>query len=618
MKPIHMGVLAHVDAGKTTVTEAFLVHSGIKQRMGRVDSGTTTTDSMALERQRGVTIRASTISFYWKGQKINLIDTPGHVDFIAEVERSLAILDGAVLVLSAKEGVQPQTRVLFEALQRLRIPTILFINKIDRVGACTDAVCADIQAKMTTRIVRMQHIAGEGARDATVCPLGDASIDLLEAIVMRDDALLAAYLADQPISSDACLRSLHQAVQECALFPVYAGSALHDIGIDALMDAIALYCTGSGDEKASLSAMVYKALWSETGQKQVYLRLFSGTLRLREKIPVVNRAESVHIKALCAVTGDRCTPVHQIHAGDIAMLPDSPLRCGDFLGAVPAAYQDAAKTLPLLTVGIAPGSPADRSRLLSALQQLSEEDPFLHVHIHAQTGEISVRLYGAFQREILEAMLLERYGLAVKCTPLMTLYKEKPATSASAEIRIGAQANLHQAGIALTIEPLPAGAGNRYETLVSYGALEKPFQNAVDEGVRMGLSEGLGFEITDTRVLFTDMDYSSVTSTPADFRRLAPQVIRKALEAAGRTRVEPWLAYTVRTPTAMAKKVIASLSKLGATLNTVQHGETECSIEGEAPLDTTKEFAVTLMALTQGTGIFSTRFAAYRETPNAQ
>ncbi|MDR0896590.1 MAG: TetM/TetW/TetO/TetS family tetracycline resistance ribosomal protection protein [Oscillospiraceae bacterium] len=615
-KILNLGILAHVDAGKTTVTEGILVHSGVKRQGGRVDDGTTTTDSMALERKRGMTIRAATVSFIWQGVKINLIDTPGHMDFIAEVERSLAVLDGAVLVISAREGVQPQTRVIFEKLVAMRVPTLLFINKIDRVGARAEAVCAQIRQLLTPNIVPMQRTEGEGSREAAVFPLSLCEGVLLETLADADEALLSAYLSDAPLTEADARAALRRQTHACALYPLYLGAALRDVGIMPLLDGIVTHLTPDALPaiNAPLSAYLYKIEWDAQGRKCAYARVFSGALRLRDRAAHLGHDAPVHLRGLLRPVGGAMVPTDCIEAGDIGLLADiAEVRCGDFLGERHPLPVGISPTEPLLSVQITPPPDAGRAALLDALTRLTEEDPALQLAIRADTEEITLRLYGLLQREIIEALLLERFGLRAVFSPVRTLMREQPMREARAEMRLGQRGNLHAAGIALTLTPLPTGRGNAYVRNVSYGDLSRSFQNGVEEGVWQGLREGLGHEIVDTQVTFTDMDFSSVTSTPADYRRLAPEVLRRALASVPLRRLEPWVAFTLTTPAEFQKKVLPVLNPLRAIVQSITHGETECVVRGEAPLDTTKQFAAQLQALTRGQGGFGTVFLAYRE-----
>ncbi len=613
MEIINIGILAHVDAGKTTLTEGLLVHSGIKRRMGRVDTGTATTDSMPLEKQRGLTIRASTVSFPWNGVKVNLIDTPGHMDFIAEVERSLSVLDGVVLVVSAREGVQQQTRVLFEKLKAMRIPTIFFINKIDRTGASCEGTLAEIARRLTPHVLPLQAATVLPGEEPVIRPLSLAEGPLHEAIVEMDESLLAEYLVGKPIPEATCQTVLAERVRACAVYPALFGSALRDIGVAPVLDAVTTFFHGSGDAEAPLSAHIYKVEWDEHGRKRHTARVFAGRLAVRDWVPIAGGEERIQVKGLLAAQGGKYTPAESLTAGDIGVILDAPgLRVGDYLGEITPPPGGITPTPPLLEATVAPLSPAERPALLTALERLVEEDPSLQLRIVPATGEISLRLYGPLQQEILSALLLERFALHAAFSTPQPIYKETPSATCTAEIRLNAPGNLLRAGIALRIEPLPPGTGNQYETLVSYGDLTRSFQTGVADGVAAGLLQGLGCAITDARVLFTDMDYCSVTSTPADFRRLAPEVLQKALGPCPRTRLEPWLAYSASIPEGHTGRVIPALVKSGASPEEVEPLGTECRLTGHIALEKARTVSLELPGMTQGRGVFVTSFAGYR------
>lgn len=615
-KIINLGILAHVDAGKTTLTEGLLVHSGVKRQRGSVDKGTTTTDSMALERQRGMTIRAATVSFPWKGVKINLIDTPGHMDFIAEVERTLSVLDGVVLVVSAREGVQPQTRVLFQKLRQMRMPTLFFINKIDRQGVDLAGVVRQMRETLSPHLVVMQAAQGAGSRDCRVEALSLREGPLFEELVSRSDRLLADYLAGKRVPVQALIRLVRRRTQDARMYPTYLGSALGDVGVEPLLSAIPQWFGGRGDPSAPLSAYVYKVEFTQ-GRKRAYLRLFSGSLAVRQRVPVTGQEQPVQVKALLALGQGALSAAQELAAGDVGVVPDAPeLRCGDFLGAVTRRRGASDWAQPLLQLSLTPDVPGERPRLLDALSQLTQEDPLLSVEPDAATGEIRVRLFGRLQLEILTGLLLERYGLTVRCSPLKTLFKEQPLQPACARIALGAPGNLLRAGIELAVEPLAPGSGEHYETRVSYGSLEKSFQNAVAEGVQRGLAEGVNCPIADVRVTFTGSEYDSVTSTPADFRRLAPLVLHRALQAAGLRRLEPWQRFQLFAPIGLNKKLVSALTALRASLEEIEFTQSEVHLSGLVPLDTSKDFASELGILTQGKGVFLSQFAKYLALPD--
>lgn len=608
---INLGILAHVDAGKTTVTEGLLYHSGAKKRMGNVDRGTTTTDSMALEQQRGMTIRSSTVSFRWKGKKVNLIDTPGHMDFIAEVERSLSVLDGVILVISAKEGVQPQTRVLFHKLRELKIPTILFLNKLDRLGVDLNAVYEEIRTQLTENLLRMQTVSGEGGGMLELWERTLRDGDFLEEVSGFSDRLLSRFVEGALVSEEELLRELRKGVRRGTLFPLFQGSALNDVGITPLLDALTDCFGHPADSGAVLSAYVYKLERDAAHRKRLYCRVFSGSMAVREKLTVLRSGELFTVRNLLAAETGKYVPTDCIAAGDIGVLLDVPeLNCGDFIGAAYHRRNCSSTAEPLLSVVIAPQKEEERKALLYALQELEEEDPFLAFQFEPCSGKLSLRLFGNLQMEIIEALLLERYGLRVLFQRPTTVYKERPAGLGKSTL--GFDNSLHcEAGITLSVEPLPPGSGMQYENSVSYGFLEKPFQNAVLEGILQGLEEGLGYAVTDVRVCFLDAEYSSVTSTPSDYRHLAPEVVRLALKDAGTERLEPWVHYRLTAPLGTEKRVFSELFKMRATTDEILYTQQELHITGSVPFDTSHDFPPLLLSFTEGKGMFETKLWRY-------
>ena len=576
--------------------------------MGRVDSGTTTTDAMTLERQRGMTIRASTVSFTWEGAKINLIDTPGHMEFIAEVERSLTVLDGVILVLSAREGVQSQTRVIFEKLKERKIPTILFVNKLDRVGADLAALSKEMAVSLTPDGVWMQEAKGLGTRDLRIADLPPDKGILQEQILERSDALLERYLNGETVPSRDYEAELIRLTRQAKAYPIFMGAALHDIGVTALLPAVRRFLCGHGDAQAPLSACVYKVEWAEGRRKRIYLRVFEGALNVRQQVAVAGQEQPLRVKALYALRDGQILPAQRLEAGDIGLMTDEPaLRCGDILGVPPSGSRAYPTAVPLLRASMAPELPEQRAALLSALMELTQEDPFLELRLNEKTDEICLRFFGSLQAEILQALLLERYGLKTQVSTLRTIYKQTPRKPVTASIRLGQAGNFHRAGIVLSLAPLPAGSGAVYETRVSYGDLEKSFQNGAREGIMQGLEEGLGEEATDVKATFLEADYDSVTGTPAAFRRLGPEVVRLALETAGVRRLEPWQRFTLRAPLALQRQTLALLHGSRALPESVTADDEEVAVHGTAPLDSFQAVPAAFQVLTKGRGLLDVK-----------
>ena len=403
-RTLNLGILAHVDAGKTTLTERLLYAAGVIDEIGSVDAGTTQTDSLALERQRGITIKSAVVSFAVGGVTVNLIDTPGHPDFIAEVERVLSVLDGAVLVISAVEGVQPQTRVLMRALQRLRIPALLFVNKIDRAGAREEHVLRAISARLSAAIVPMGFTRGLGTRAAGFTPWREqdtgARARLAETLAERDDRILAAYVDDErAVPYRRLRRELAAQARRALVYPVFFGSAVTGAGVPPLMTGLAeLLPAAGGDAGGPVCGRVFKIERGAGGEKVAYVRMFSGTIRARDH----DRDDK--ITAIAAFERGPATPRTSLRAGQIGELwGPHDIQIGDHIGQPPPGgkrHQFAPPTLESVIVARRPG---DRAKLSAALRQLAEQDPLINVR--QARDETSVSLYGEVQKEVIQATL---------------------------------------------------------------------------------------------------------------------------------------------------------------------------------------------------------------------
>jgi len=612
LKPIiNLGILAHVDAGKTTVTESLLHIAGAVKKAGRVDHGNTVTDSMRLERERGITIRSTTVSLIYKDVKINILDTPGHTDFIAEVERSLAVLDAALIVISAREGVQAQTTVLFRALQRLKIPTLIFINKLDRLGADYPAVLAQIQQLLTPHALARQSIQGEG-REVRVktLPLSSSS-DILEALFQFDDDIANLYLSNQEISLSRLSNSYQRAVAACNLYPVYAGVALLETGIPELLEAIATELPRVSHSSQELSALVYKLEFNERFGQLCYLRLYGGAIIMRKLVLVYGTDSSFRVTLLLSPDMGELKPVDYVAAGDIAvLLYNEVLKVGSILGDTPTPIRKISIAEPLLLTRVCTDSSIPRPKLLEALHQLCLEDPLLELSKNQQTGALEVRVFGQVQMEILRALAMERYGIDMTLEEPQTIFRERPAKMGEGIVPWGETP--FQAGMGITIEPLEEGAGIQYETKVNYGYLYASFQNAAREGLTNALKNGLcGWEVTDAKITLVQATYNSVTSTPADFRNIAMVAAIRALNNAETDMLEPILSYTLTVPKDMVSRATYDLNMMHATLAHIEAQGNETIYSGQVSLNASKNYSQSVAAYTKGTGIFSVRLCGY-------
>jgi ribosomal protection tetracycline resistance protein len=384
-RTLNLGILAHVDAGKTTLTERLLYTAGVVDAVGSVDAGTTRTDSLALEQQRGITIKAAVVSFPIGDVAVNLIDTPGHPDFIAEVERALSVLDGVVLVISAVEGVQPQTRILMRALDRLRLPTVMFVNKLDRAGADYDRVVDDIRRKLTPAVVAMSSVANAGTRDAAVATRGDGDAQfrsqLVDVLAERDDSLLTAYVDDEAHLSPARLRrALAAQTKRALVYPAFAGSAITGAGVDALAHAIPEFLPAARrDEGGEPAGLVFKIERGAGGERTAYVRMFSGALRVRDRVRYRRDAEG-KVTAISVFADGGDAQQSAVHAGEIAKVRGlGEIQIGDHVGATPARPATHEFLRPTLEAVVEPVDDGARHRLRIALTQLAEQDPLIDV-----------------------------------------------------------------------------------------------------------------------------------------------------------------------------------------------------------------------------------------------
>jgi ribosomal protection tetracycline resistance protein len=618
--------LAHVDAGKTTLTERLLHAAGVIDEIGSVDDGSTQTDSLALERQRGITIKSAVVSFTIGDVAVNLIDTPGHPDFIAEVERVLSVLDGAVLVVSAVEGVQAQTRVLMRALQRLRVPTLIFVNKIDRRGARFETVLQGIRDKLSPAIVAMGSAGGLGTRGASFAPYraGDAPFarELVELLADHDDALLAAYVDDESAVSYARLRGgLAAQARRARVHPVFFGSARTGAGVDELTAGIAdLLPAAEAGGDGPVSGTVFKIERGPRGEKIAYVRMFSGTVRTRDRLRIGGDGEG-KVTAVSGPDGGAAIAAGQI--GKLWGLGD--VRIGDAIGtprtAAPGRQSFAPPTLETVVV---PRRRADRGALRVALDQLAEQDPLIDLRQDELRQEISVSLYGEVQKEVIQATLANDFGVDVTFRATTTICIERPdGTGAAAEI-LGEEPNPFLATVGLRIDPAPIGSGVEFRLEVELGSMPFAFFRAVEETVKETLRQGLhGWEVTDCTVTMTHSGYAarqshahavfdkSMSSTAGDFRNLTPLVLMSALRRAGTRVYEPMHRFQLEIPADTLGAVPPVLVQLGGVPQATAIRGPTCTLEGEVPAARVHELRRQLPALTRGEGILETAFERY-------
>ena len=624
MRTLNLGILAHVDAGKTTLSERLLFTAGAIDHVGSVDAGTTQTDSMELERERGITIRSAVASFLVGDLAVNLVDTPGHPDFIAEVERVLGVLDGAILVVSAVEGVQPQTPLLFRALQRLHVPTLIFVNKIDRAGADPERVVGEMARRLSPALVPM----GED-NEAHRTNLAETLADL-------DEAVMRAYVTDEGAIPYERLRAeLGVQTRRGAVHPVFFGSAGKGVGIESLLDGVVeLLPDGIGNAEAPVSGRVFKIERTAAGERVAYVRLFAGTMRPRQRVQVGGKGEEkpTQIKVFAPSGGPRRDVLGPTEMAVIRGL--GMVRVGDAIGDPPPGEDVTARfPKPALEAVVYAKDPAQQGSLRAALSQLAEQDPLIDVRQDELRHEISVSLYGEVQKEVIQQTLEREYGIAAGFRETTVVCIERPGRVGEAEEILAARThanitgrssptstNPFRATLALRIEPLAPGSGVefvsdvevRYVPLYIFNTVEA-FSTQMESYVREALAEGLyGWQVTDCRVTMTDSGYGAPATGASDFRLLTQLVVAAALQRAGTWVCEPLAEVSLEMPASTAHAVLAMLGRLGGRVRGQFTANELTRAQAVMPVARVRTLQHQLPGLSMGEGILETRPGGYQ------
>ena len=618
MKIINIGLVAHVDAGKTTLTEALLLKTGALRKAGAVDQGTAFTDNMAVERARGISVKAASVSVVYEGVRLNLIDTPGHVDFASEVERALSVLDAAVLVVSSVEGIQAQTEILYEALRATDTPVIFFINKIDRVGSDAERVRKDIAERFGVSLLPFNTLTNEGGRSASVSPLAFSDDAMQEAAAELDEALLETYLSGEVIPESALFRVTDKAIADGTLCPVLFGSGLYSLGVETLLTILASRITphkNNTEDPDKLSGVVYRITHDKTMGRVAHVRLFGGTLKNRDSILLTppggfaedNVPPPEKISQIRRYDGEKFTDLGEASIGDVVALCGlSRARVSDILGEVSDKLGYPLST-PLLQVRVMPSTP----EVLAAFRELEAEDPHLALEYNEEDREIVIAITGSIQIEILRAVVKDRYGLDVDFSAPTVIYKETPS-----KIGYGHEAYTMPkpcwAIIDLKIEPLPRGAGYQFESIVPNNDLFYKYQTHVALELPRALKQGLyNWEVVDLKVTLVGGNHHTIHTHPLDFFLATPLALIHGLEDSGTTLLEPMQTWRVSASEELVGRVISDIISMRGSYDTPMMKDGQFTMEARVPVATSMDYPVRLASFSSGKALLSTRFAGY-------
>ena len=669
----NVGIIAHIDSGKTTTTERILFYTGRSYKIGDIDEGNTQMDWMEQEKERGITIVSAATTTFWKGMRINIIDTPGHVDFTAEVERSLRVLDGGVVVFDAEEGVQSQSETVWRQADKYKVPRITFINKMDKLGADFEGTVGEIRDRLgATPIIMMYPIGKESEFRGVVDILEmksyiwgkdekgieyDISDEIpeevkdkvahykarmIEQISETDDTLLEKYLNGVEISKEDLKKALRKAVIGYKLIPIYAGTSLRNKGVQPLLDGIVDYLPSPMDLKEitglepttkevltrqltneeTFSALAFKIQLDPHVGKITYTRIYSGTLKSGSYVTNMNNGRKERVSRLLLMHANQREEIEEAYAGEIvALVGPKDTKTGDTIADEdhPIILEQITFPDPVISLAIEPKTKADQEKLSYALQRLSEEDPTFQVKVNHETNQTIMAGMGELHLEILVDRMKREMGLHANVGKPQVAYKETISKFTEAEGKYIKQTGGHgQYGhCLLKLEPLGRGEGFKFINAVRGGSIPSEFIGSVEKGVKQALEKGvlLGFPVVDLSVTVYDGSYHDVDSSDIAFQIAGTMAVQDGAKKAGMVLLEPIMKLEVTVPDEFMGTAIGDVSsRRGKVLGTEKRNKVTV-IKASAPLAELSGYATVLRSLTEGRGVFYMEPSHYEEVP---
>ena len=670
----NIGLAAHIDAGKTTTTERILYYTGRVHRMGEVDEGTATMDYMDLERERGITITAAATYATWKGWQINIIDTPGHVDFTIEVERSMRVLDGVIVVLSAVEGVQPQTETVWRQANRYRVPRIAFINKMDRTGADYFRVLREASEELGIPFVPVQVPVGQEAafrgiidvierrqylytdelgtrvEEQEIAPEYRAKVEEMRLRVIElacevDEELEARFICDEPISPEDIRRALRKGTIAMRLVPAFCGSALKNKGIQLLLDGVVEYLPSPLDlppirgwhpqtneevirhpnPSEPLAALAFKVTTDPFVGRLVYVRVYSGVLRKGDLVLNATRKTRERVGRIVLMHANYREDVDQLVAGQIgAVVGLRKTYTGDTLcdERHPVLLEPIHVPETVISVAIEPRSQADSDRLAKALHKLADEDPTFKAHFDEETGQTIISGMGELHLEIIVSRLQREFGVQARVGQPQVAYKETLSRPTRVEGKyIRQTGGRGQYGhVVIEFEPIAADRELEFENRITQGRIPENFIPPVEAGLREAMRAGgpRGYPVVGIRARLVDGSYHEVDSSDVAFKLAAMQALREALRRGGSVLLEPIMRVEVSVPPEFVGDVLSDLKRHRAQITRLEtHADQPSIIQAQVPLAEMFGYASRLRTMTQGKGTFTMEFLRYEPAPEA-
>jgi len=614
----NIGIIAHVDAGKTTITEQMLYLAGELRKPGKVDNGTSVTDNLKVEKDRGITVRSAAIRFEYQNTVINLIDTPGHSDFCGEVERALSVLDGAVLVISAAEGIEAQTSLLWNYLEALNIPTIIFINKIDRMNADVEKVIENIQTNLSEKIVVLQNQVQEATSKANIAVIdlnyskNNWFEDFTEKVAEQDDDLLTKYLNDEILDQDEILQSFRTSCQTAKLCPVLLGVAKNGIGIKELLQAIIDYLPKPEIEKTKqLSATIFKIQHDSILGKLAFVRIVSGSIKPKDEVFNATLDLTEKVNQVKFPTTKRWQETLELSAGEVGVVTGlKSAQIGDQLG-ISSDSSNMHLSVSPFTVQVIPDDSKDYSALAEALSTLNIEEPNFNFDWDREEKQLSIEVMGYIHIQILQQTILDRFGLHVTLTDPTIIYKETPSKSAEGFDEY-TMPKPCWAICRFQIEPGETGTGIVYKSLVSQDKIALKYQKEITREIPNALKQGTkGWEVTDIKVTLIEGEDHEVHSRPGNFIIATNLALMKALQASGTSLLEPILSYSISISEEKCGRVMSDIIRMRGNYEPPEMKDGTALIKGKIPASTSLDYQLILNSISAGKAAFRTSFHSY-------
>ena len=664
----NIGIMAHIDAGKTTTTERILYYTGKIHRIGEIDDGAATMDWMAQEQERGITIQSAATTTYWKDYQINIIDTPGHVDFTAEVERSLRVLDGAVAVLCAVGGVQPQTETVWKQADEYHVPRICFVNKMDRIGADFFGAMQDLKVKFNANPVAMQLPIGSESNFEGVIDLvkmkeyrfdpaddGETIIEseisferlgqaqewqekLIDEIASSNDEIAELFLSGEEIPEDMLKKEIRRRTINREIVPCFCGSSRKNCAVQPLIDAIVDYLPAPDEVPAAVgfhtkkeenvdvkcdangpfSALVFKIQYDREAGSLCYVRVYSGKIKASEQVFNVGKKKRERVNRILRMHANKTEPMDCVEAGDIAVIIGLKLaQTGDTLGSegMPILLENLKFPEPVISVAIEPDTMSERDKLKEVLEILSKEDPTFTSRDDAETGQLIISGMGELHLDVLVTRMKDDFKVAARVGAPQVTYRESVTAACDHvekyERTIGGK-DVY-AGLTLHVEP-NTGAGNTYTCNVKKQNIPGEIFDAIQSGITNSFGSGIqyGYLCTDIAVTVTDIDYNELTSTPFAFEACAVQAFDSACHKAEPRLLEPVMNVDIMSPKEFVGDAMSQITQRGGLIQSLESKPTEEVVHAQAPMAKMFGFSTVLRSVTQGRASFSMEFSHFQ------